>query len=868
MRAIGLGLLVGLFVTFMAEPQLALVLGIAAAVAAYRIEELERRLARLETRWAPRSPLPAPPPTEPWVAPAATREVPTQATSAPVSPRQPPPHVSAPSPAEANRAAFELQDLERFIAGRGLAIVGGIALLLGGIFFLGLAFSRGWIGPEARVLIGLVAGIALFGMGARLLMRRQEIVAHVLVAVGLGVVSLALYAATRLYGFIEPELGVELALVAAAAAAVLAVRSGSQLIAAFGIVSVLAAPPSMGASASLVTMLFIGAALAGTTAVALMRTWRWLPPVAFLLAGPQLASYVLGSPPAAIALTAVAAFSILNILAAGGEEFRRRRDRLSESSATVLVASAAFAVWAGLEILTGGLAPLRGPFLLGVASLHLAVGSWFLVLHGERHPFGMLSAGTGIAALTLAVPIQLGAPLVPLAWAAEAVALTWIYAERRHGWSGLAAVVLAALAASHVLVIEYPFTTFADPTPAAVPFLNPDGAVLGFVLVATAVAIAILRRMPERVAVAAAAVTLIVAVAHHELTDVAHVALLVTLIVGAILVERRLLGVRLLVPMAEDDDLGHLAERTLYVAAAIAACVLGWVVLGSFLRPWDVAQGLLSSDAVPMLPFLNDTTLVAVILAGGALLVAGLAAGRLWRQGGLLVGAAVIAALIPTQLGPAWSVVAWSVLALGLHLLSRAGDEALAIGARVLAGWAVVETLTVVASPARLVVRSVFTEPAILNEGILATAALVAFFAVRALIPPRDVEARGSAIVAGAFGVWLVSIGLVDLFQGLVGGATTLAELAKQAQVGLSVLWAILGVAAFAGGLALRRAALRLSGLVLLGVVTVKVFAVDLAALDVAYRVLSFAALGILLLGAAYLYTRLQPRDTTPPVDG
>ena len=687
MRAIGLGLLVGLFVTFTADAKLGLVLGIAAAVAASRIEELERRLARMETHWAPRSPLAALPLAEPWVAPTAA---PRAAPVAAASPPPPAPHVSAPAPTEAPQGAFGLQDLERFVAGRGLAIVGGTALLLGGIFFLGLAFSRGWIGPEARVAIGFVAGIALFAVGARLLARQQEIVAHVLVAVGLGVLSLSLYAATRLYGFIGPELGVGMALVAAAAAAVLAVRAGSQLIAAFGLVSVLAAPPIMGASATLVTMLFIGVALAGTTAIALLRTWRWLPPVAFLLAAPQLVSYLTDSPAPAVALTALAAFSTLHILAAGGEEFRRRRDQLSGSSATVLVATAALAVWGGFAVLSGELEPWRGLFLLVVASAYVAVGAYFLVRDGERHPFGMLSAGTGIAAFTLAVPIQLGAPLVPLAWAAEAVALTSVYAVRRHGWSGLVAIVLAALAAGHILVVEYPRATFPGPIPDAIPFLNRDGAVLGFVLAAAAVAIAILRRTPERVAVAAAAVTLIVAVAHHELTDVAHVAVLVTLIVGAILVERRLLGVRLLVPWAPDDDLDAVAERALYGAASIAACVLGWVFFGTFLQPWDVAQGLMSSDAAQRVPFLNDTSVASAIVAGGALLVAGFAGGRLWRQGGLLVGAAIVAALIPTQLGPAWSVVVWCGLALGLHLLGRAGDEPLAIGARVLAGWAVV----------------------------------------------------------------------------------------------------------------------------------------------------------------------------------
>lgn len=80
-----------------------------------------------------------------------------------------------------------------------LAVVGGIALVLGAIFFLSLAFSRGWITEPLRVLIGLVAGAALLVLGELSFTRLRGALGHVLVAVGLAIIALALLAATRLY---------------------------------------------------------------------------------------------------------------------------------------------------------------------------------------------------------------------------------------------------------------------------------------------------------------------------------------------------------------------------------------------------------------------------------------------------------------------------------------------------------------------------------------------------------------------------------------------------------------------------------------------------------------------------------------------
>src|SRR5262249_39532984 len=59
-----------------------------------------------------------------------------------------------------------LSEIEARLEGRVLAWLGGIALVLGAIFFLSLAFTRGWIGPELRVLVGLGAGAGFMAAGA------------------------------------------------------------------------------------------------------------------------------------------------------------------------------------------------------------------------------------------------------------------------------------------------------------------------------------------------------------------------------------------------------------------------------------------------------------------------------------------------------------------------------------------------------------------------------------------------------------------------------------------------------------------------------------------------------------------------------
>jgi hypothetical protein len=660
------------------------------------------------------------------------------------------------------------------------------------------------------------------------------------------------------------EVAVLGALLSAAAAALIAIRAGSQLVAAYGLVAVLVAPPIMGASPNFTTLGFVALALCGVTAIALYRTWSWLPPTAFVLAAPQFWSWLAGSPAPGAALVALAGFWSLNVLAAGGEEFRNRTDRLRPTSATLLLTNAAFVVAAGFMILTGELAVYRGLFLAIMAVAHFAVGGWFLRAEGDRHPFGLVVVGTGIAALTMAIPIQFSGPQVPIAWAAEAAALAWVYGRRRLEYAGIVATGLAALAILHLVDVEYPLSSGLIATH-QYPFVGPEGLTLTFFLGAVAFAAASIDVRAVRVSLAAVGLLLVTYAAPFELSGTVLIAAATALAVGGVLVERRVFNIPLLWDGPPLPGPVAAAERTGYAAAATAgilavgAAVAGFLPFATFL---SASRG--NSPFLPAVPFTDERSLVALILAMGLGAAAIAAADRAARRIAAIAVAATLAYLLPFELPIALAVVGWCLLVAALYGLVEA-DAAGALGYRIAGaigtGLGLLVTLVAVASPDRLVVDAgrVIQHPLLWSPASAALAALVVVTALAARLEPEPDRRRWVAMLAGGLGVYLLSIGVVDEFQARVGRGLALEELQKQAQVGLSVLWAVLGGLGFVGGLAMRRRDLRRLGLGLFVLVTVKVFVVDLSALDVAYRVLSFIALGVLLLGSAYLYQRLQP---------
>ncbi len=616
-----------------------------------RLHGLEGRISRLEAAVTPAVAAPAVPPTPPrplaappappraadqrWTAstwwtspqPISPGLVPPDAQvgarsshpsvpTAPHTPAEPPASVVSPKPAWAVVApvtgpGWSLRDLEERFAGRALAWVGGLALVAAAVFFLSLAFSRGWINEPMRVLIGLTVGIAALAGGAVMLARRNRLMGNVLSAVGLGIISIALFAATRLYGLVNPEVGLACALAAATAAAAVAIRFDAKEVAAFGLIAALIAPPVVGASPTTLTLLFVGVTLIGTTAIALFRTWPYLPPLAFILAAPQLASWLMGDPVTAQALIALAGFWLINIVAAAGEEMRIRRDDLRPSSATLVLANATFLLWGGLVVLSGDLAVWRGTFIAVESIAHLVLGGWFLSRQGVEHLFGNLVAGTGVALLAIAAFVQVGAAVVPLAWAAESVALAWLAVRRRHRWSAAAAMVLAGLVITHLVIVEYPLRDFGlrEAPFYSPPFRHPGAGSLAAVLVAIGVTAALVPVRWIRSALAGAGVLLATYAVTFELSGPFLVAALTGLALAGLLLDR------LIERLAVDDGLAPLAQWVpggwLASAASLVAGALAILVM--FVTEYPV-RGL---GDVSGTPFLNPSgASLAVTLVG------------------------------------------------------------------------------------------------------------------------------------------------------------------------------------------------------------------------------------------------------------
>lgn len=366
-------------------------------------------------------------------------------------------------------------EFEKLLGGRIFAWVGGLATLLGVVFFMRIALGEGWLTEEIRTVLAAVGSLALFLAGVWLHERRglREL-SQLVVATSIAGLYATAVVATKSYDLVSPLIGLEAAALIGVVGVFVAVRWSSMLVAGIGVLGALAAPLLVGVDTDGGSIAFVAVALAASVGVLLWQRWGWLALGAFAVSAPQLVIWAFDSDERSIplVLAVLVGFWLLYAAAAFGYELRNRRElTLPAASWLLLLGASTLIVGVGCLVLNNADEDMAlNAWVFGFGAVHLLLGG-AAVRFGIHREIGSLLIAGGIGLVSFGFANALDGPTLVAAWAAASAALAFLAtrvdatpnpalsnAERLLLLSG----VFLGLALAHTLVVEAPPSAIAN----------------------------------------------------------------------------------------------------------------------------------------------------------------------------------------------------------------------------------------------------------------------------------------------------------------------------------------------------------------------------------------------------------------------
>jgi len=369
------------------------------------------------------------------------------------------------------------RDLESMVGGSWFNWIGIIAVTLGMGFFLKLAFDKQWIGPAGRVSIAALVGITLLYLGERLRRRGMKSYAYILSGGGILVLYLSVFASYNLYHLIGQPAAFLLMTAVTTTAVLLSVRLDALPVALLGLVGGFLTPVLLSTGVDNEVGLFTYIALldAGVLAVAYFKRWRSLDFASFVgTVAMTLGWAVTFFSPGKI-WTTLFFLSLFFVLYALLPIFHNVLRGLTTRWFDVGLVLANATFYFGLSYLMlseAGLdhaTPATHALLVSVFFTGLFYTTW------RWSPDDLLLrysyVGAAATFLTMAVAIQLELHWVTMAWAVEALMLTWVGLRSGERAARHAGLVIFCAAVSHwfiwdMLVVNYSLD------PSFMPLLN------------------------------------------------------------------------------------------------------------------------------------------------------------------------------------------------------------------------------------------------------------------------------------------------------------------------------------------------------------------------------------------------------------
>ncbi|HXN22748.1 MAG TPA: DUF2339 domain-containing protein [Candidatus Dormibacteraeota bacterium] len=415
----------------------------------YQLEQLSDVAPEARQREIPqvRRETPASPSETAFVSPSVQ-----PASGSPVSGARPGPPPGRPVRRPLTIPTGEDADLEKKIGQYWLNRIGIVAILFGVSYFLKYAFENNWIGPGGRIVIGLIAGIALVLWSERFRSRGHATFSYSLKAVGIGTLYLSLWGAFQIYHLIPAAAAFMAMVVVTAATIALALSQDAELLASFALAGGFATPAllSTGQNHEVVLFSYLSLLDIAILAMATFKPWRRLlwgsyAGTLILYAGWFAEYYSMDQRLLTVFFAALfaAIFAVIPLVS-----HYERSTRLSGSSITftLLPLMNAAAFFLELYVLYESQTVALTWFALVLGAVYLSIAAALK----ERFPtedtklINLVHVAIAIAFITVAIPLKLNAHWITIAWLVESAVLLWVSVRTQAAF--LRYLALAALA--------------------------------------------------------------------------------------------------------------------------------------------------------------------------------------------------------------------------------------------------------------------------------------------------------------------------------------------------------------------------------------------------------------------------------------
>ncbi|MDI6733141.1 MAG: DUF2339 domain-containing protein [Planctomycetota bacterium] len=361
-------------------------------------------------------------------------------------------------PAEQPRQQKEILDIESRIGTKYFNWIGVIVLILGIAFFLKYAIDNQWVGETGRVIIGIIIGLGLIVGGHYSAGKKYKIPAWGLMAGGLAILYLSIYAGFGYYHLIPQALAFAFMILVTITGITLSVRYDAKSLAVLALIGGFLTPVLMSTGKDNQIALFSYIVLLdiGILITAYFKKWRLLDYLAFVLTVIMFFGWYGRHYTEAKLFGTIFFLSVFFIIFAFLSFFHNiiHRKKTGFGDLVMLLGTPSWYFGTSYGLLHHNYVPYMGLYALLMVGIYLSLARLAQTRNKEDRYLILVLLGIALTFLTLTVPIQLEHKWITIAWAVEASILVWLSFQTRSLATRIGGLLIVGLLLIRLMFIE------------------------------------------------------------------------------------------------------------------------------------------------------------------------------------------------------------------------------------------------------------------------------------------------------------------------------------------------------------------------------------------------------------------------------